>query len=142
MDRRKAKAAKRIVFEPKVPEQKAQDPGESGAKGSEPGVETGSEPHPGQDAPLRGLFAPMSFAAEQSFDLHSDGVILCLPPALTRATLVVFSDGTLALRQDGVLYACDSSFLGDAMTVEITDKIKKTGDIRFVVTGYEMPIDQ
>lgn len=137
MDRRKARATKRILFEPRIPDQKAPEQSEEVAE-----APVQREAAREEDVQLRGLFAPVSFASERTLDLERDGVVLSIPPSLTGATLVVFSDGTLALRKGETLYTCDSTFLGDAMTVEITDSVRKTGDVQFVVTGYEMPMEQ
>ncbi|KAI4291220.1 hypothetical protein PAPHI01_0494 [Pancytospora philotis] len=131
MNRRGAKSTNRIVFEPKVPvsQPAAPEPEPTSLPNA-----AAAEAAPSKE--LRGAYAPLSFASAKKFNPHGGNFILNIPPFLCDAVLVVFRDGTMALRKDGVLYDCDASFIGDGITVEMGSKATKLGDAKYIVTSF------
>jgi hypothetical protein len=87
---------------------------------------------------MRGIFAPRSFSIgkEMGNIKDSDGFIFHFPKSLAGGSLVVFEDGSMGIKKDEIIYECDSSYFSDGVAVEISEKIRKIGDIDFFVTGY------
>lgn len=131
MNRRDKKNARQLEFEPKVP--------------ATPPVVQLEQPvdaprlHTEEMSAMKGCYAPATFAQIPKFNPTDDGFILNLPDFLADASLVLFADGSFGLRKDGIIYECDTSYLGNSMVVELGEAVVKTGSANFLITGYQIP---
>lgn len=135
MNRRNKAPSKKIEFEPKVPTDQPKMP-ELLANDNK---EVKGKPEEEKEIVnmMRGLMAPKTFANSKDFDINSNGFIMQIPETLLGGSIVVFNDGSLGIKSDGVIYECDYSYLGDGIAVEIGEKVKRIGDVDFILTGYE-----
>lgn len=135
MNNRSKPAAKKIIFEPKVP------PVSQNIKIEQPKpIEQQETPQEKEITPtqsIKGTFAPKSFATNREFNVDSHEFIMCLPEDMTSdCSLIVFTDGSYGIRWKGEIYECDYSQLDDSILVDIDDKVKKIGNPEFILTGY------
>lgn len=137
MNRRNKNTTKKIEFEPKIPIPQVITPKNDKLCEIEPVVQK-QESEKEMIQMLRGLNTPQSFSIPKDFDITKDGFVMNLPECLIGSSLVVFNDGTLGIRRDGIVYECESAFLGDGIAVEVGDKIRKIGNVDFMLTSYEI----
>lgn len=137
MNRRSRASAKKIEFEPKIPQEDKETPAMPHA---EVIVEQHTEEESGQQQ-IKGSLAPKAFSKPREFNIETDSFMLNLPASFQECSLVVFTDNTLGIRMDGVIYQCDASFIGDGMVVEIGDSVKKIGSCDFLLTAYHAEVE-
>lgn len=126
---RKPKAQRKMEFEPKIPVGQPviiQKPNETIEKDEKEIVNK-----------MRGLLAPKTFSDTILQNADINMFMMHLPESLQACSLLVFDDGSYGLRKNGIVYECDSAIIGDGMAVEISDKVRKLGDVDLLMTGYE-----
>lgn len=131
---------KKLVFEPKIPAELPQKAQADTAQESRP-EEQPREKEVSQ--PMKGMYAPKSFSTAKEFKIETHEFILngsMLDDGDVASgnslSLVQFNDGSFAVKCGDKIFECDCSFLGDAICVDVDEKVKKIGSAEFVMTVY------
>lgn len=133
MNRRNRGQAKRIEFEPRIPQETVQPAADIPPEGKNEESSRDEE----VIHQIKGMLAPKTFSSPADFDIGSYQFVLNLPDTFENCSLLVFEDGTLGIKMDGTVYECDASFIGDGMAVEVGDTVKKLGECDFILTAYD-----
>lgn len=131
---------KKIVIAPKIPvipvkqESELVVTPETGINGTNLGQNEGSEERLVRR--LKGLHVPRQFERSPQFDYTKDNFVLSLNNT-ENLSLVVFKDGSVGFKRNGVLLDSDLLHIGNSAVVEIGNEIRKIKGIKFIVTGYD-----
>lgn len=149
MNKKPRGGTKRIEFEPKIPQNIPDEPA-IGNKKIENSIEEGGQTDMRMNVQeeseliqqIKGMFAPKTLSKVNDgkiFNPRLDSFILILPSNFHNASLVIFTDNSIGIRMDDIVYECDYSFIGDGMVVEIGDSVRRMGNCDYILTAYNHP---
>lgn len=131
MNVRPRKAASKYTFEPKIPQSSEQTVVEVPAE--EPAVGNGFL------FKTQGRYAPESVDPDVSnhtftFQDHS-GAILSFPDGVVASKIVVYEDGSCALKIEDRIYPTTARFIGESLVVEHKEAAYNVGRAEFHLTS-------
>ncbi len=64
-----------------------------------------------------------------------------IPDSFNKFGLALFEDRTFGIKHDDEIFECDASFLGNAVTVELDEKVRMVGHPEFLLSIYPSEIE-
>lgn len=137
MNARGKTPAKKIVFEPKIPEKTSESPvlspEKSDISATNP-VNSPQEVKPSQK--MKGIYAPKTFSTPKDFNIETNQFLINLPDSIEECSLVQFDDGSFGVKSNGKIFECDTAFINESLVVDLDEKAKKVGFPEFILTVY------